>query len=229
MAGILYGVGVGTGNPELITLKALNILKEVDIIAVPKTKNEADSTALNIVKEYISNKQILELIFPMTLDTNKLNEHWEKSTNIITNLLDQNKNIAFITLGDPTIYSTYMYLNNKITNLGYKTVIIPGITSFCSAAAVLNTSLAENNENIAIVSDIDNLELTLQQFDTIILMKFKNNFNIIKNLLIKKNLYSKTIIVEKCTMENQKIHTNIKDINSDDLSYFSIMIIKKVI
>lgn len=228
--GLLYGVGVGPGDSELITLKAVRILKEVDIIAVPKSKYESNSTAFDIVKDYIENKKIIELIFPMSFDKEELYKSWQVSADIVMKSLDLGKNIAFITLGDPTIYSTFMYLNKIIVSSGYKTIIIPGITSFCACAAETGINLGENNDSIIIIpsaSDIGDLEKKLDSFQTVILMKFRKNFEEIKKFLKAKDLIKNTVIVEKCTMTDQKVYRDIENLNKDKLEYFSTMIINK--
>lgn len=228
--GLLYGVGVGPGDSELITLKAIRILKEVDIIAVPKSKYESNGTAFNIAKDYIENKTIIELIFPMSFNKEELYKSWQVSAQTVMDLLDLGKDIAFITLGDPTIYSTFMYLNKIITDSGYKTIIVSGITSFCACAAEANLNLGENNDSIVIIpsaSNIDDLETKLDSFETIILMKFRKNFEQIKKLLKVKDLIKNTVIVEKCTMKDQRIYRDIESLEEDKLEYFSTMIINK--
>lgn len=227
--GVLYGIGVGPGDPELLTLKAIKILKAVDIIAVPKSKSDKDSVALNIVKDYIDNKPIIELVFPMIFDKEKLNSDWNKAADLVTTYLANNQNVAFITLGDPTIYSTFIYLNKLVINKGYKTLIIPGIPSFCACSAEAMISLAENNESISIIpsaSNMNELITKINEFDTVILMKFRKNFNQIKDI-VSENKSIHAIIVENCTMNSQKIYRDIQKIHEADLSYFSTMIITK--
>lgn len=228
--GTLYGISIGPGDYDLITLKAHKILNSVDIIAVPKSDTNSNSIALSIIENHIQDKKMLELIFPMSCDTELLNKNWNESAKKIINLLDNNKNVAFITLGDISIYSTFTYINKIISNLGYKVVIVPGVTSFCASAAQAKISLAENNDSIIIIPtaiNVEQLEQSINSFDTIILMKFKKNFGQIKNLLKSKGLKNNTIVVEKCCMEDEKIYTDIDKISS--LNYLSTMIIKKVI
>lgn len=227
--GVLYGIGVGPGDSELLTLKAIKILKAVDIIAVPKSKSDKDSVALNIVKDYINNKPIIELVFPMIFDKENLNSDWNKAADLVTAYLANNQNVAFITLGDPTIYSTFIYLNKLVINKGYKTLIIPGIPSFCACSAEAMISLAENNETISIIpsaSNMNELITKINELDTVVLMKFRKNFNQIKDIL-SENKSIHAIIVENCTMNSQKIYRDIQKIHESDLGYFSTMIITK--
>lgn len=228
--GTLYGISVGPGDYDLITLKAHKILNSVDIIAVPKSDTNSNSIALSIIENHIQGKEILELIFPMSCDTELLNKSWNEAAKKIINLLDNNKDVAFITLGDISIYSTFTYINKIISNLGYKVVIVPGVTSFCASASQAQISLAENNDSIIIIPtaiNAEQLEHNINNFDTVILMKFRKNFEQIKNLLKSKGLKNNAIVVEKCCMKDEKIYTDIDKINS--LNYLSTMIIKKVI
>ncbi len=226
--GTLYGVSLGPGSYDLITLRAEKILNLVDTIAVPKSKSDSQSNAFNIIKNHIHNKKILELIFPMSFDKKLLSNSWNESAKKIIHLLEDNKDVAFIALGDISIYSTFTYINNIISDLGYNTVIVPGVTSFCAASAAAKINLGENNDSIIVIptaKNINELEKNIDDFKTVVLMKFNKNFNQIKELLEAKGLTNKTVIVEKCCMEDEKIYTNINEIK--DLNYFSIMIIKR--
>lgn len=228
--GILYGIGVGPGDSELITLKAINILKNVDIVAVPKTSDNSKSVALSIVQNYIDGKDILELVFPMSNDRDILNRSWNKISESIISELNRGRDVAFITLGDPTIYSTFMYIYKKISDLGYKTDIIPGITSFCACSAATGTNLTPKGGSIAVIpsiKDSNELHQILQNFDTVVVMKFYKDFEHIKSILKDMNLNKNTIVVEKCTMDSQKIYTDIDEIQIDTLKYFSTMIISR--
>lgn len=127
--GLLYGVGIGPGDSELLTLKALKILKENRVLAVPQTKGE-NNTALDIVSQVldISDKEILYINFPMTTDKELLKESHKKSAQLISSYLNKGENVVFISLGDISIYSTFGYINSIIKDMGYKTVMIPGNT-----------------------------------------------------------------------------------------------------
>lgn len=231
MKGKLYGIGIGPGDPELITLKAKRILNQVDLIAVPKTASEKASQALTIAAAVLeSEKEILELLFPMSFDEKVLEESWKVAINQICENLDAGKTVAFITLGDPMIYSTYIYLHKVLKQEGYETEIIPGITSFCASAARTGISIGENKETIAIVPsayECDTLDTILDTFDNIVLMKVSKNLDKLKERLKAKDLLDKAVLVSKCGLPDELIEFDINKLDGNKLSYFTTMIIKK--
>mgnify|MGYP000211769030 CR=1 FL=1 len=132
--GILYGVGVGPGDPELITRKAQRIIAQAAVLAVPD-KGSGEKTALTIAGELAEGKEILLCDAPMVRDEAALDAAYEANADRVCALLDGGKDVAFLTLGDPTVYSTYLYLHRKVTARGYEAEIIPGVPSFCAVAA----------------------------------------------------------------------------------------------
>ena len=149
--GTLYGLGVGPGDPELLTLKAVRLLREADVIAAPD-KGSGEKTALTIVKDYIQGKPLLPCVTPMVRDQKVLDATHDQIADSICALLEEGKNVAFITLGDPTVYSTYMYVHRRVLERGYEAVLVPGVPSFCAAAARLGRSLTEMDLPVHIVS-----------------------------------------------------------------------------
>ena len=151
--GILYGVGVGPGDPELMTIKALNIIKNNDIIFVPGSSKE-QSVAYGIVKKILpelENKAVSAVSVPMTKDKESLKKsHFEISQSIRTHL-DEGENVVFLTLGDPGIYSTFSYIKNILAQDGYEIITVPGVMSITAVAARLNVSLAEWDEKVHII------------------------------------------------------------------------------
>ena len=229
--GKLYGIGVGPGDPELLTLKAKRILKTVDYIAIPKTASDRDSVALSIVEGVLETKKdVIELLFPMSFDSEILESSWSKSVSEVKALLDDGRDVAFITLGDPTVYSTYIYIHKEIKNLGYDTEIIPGITSFCASAARLGISLAENRESFAVVPsayECENLETILENFDNVVLMKVSRNISGLKDKLAEMGLADKVVLVSKCGFEDEMIEYDLEKASGNKLSYFTTMIVKR--
>jgi precorrin-2/cobalt-factor-2 C20-methyltransferase len=231
MKGKLYGIGVGPGDPELMTIKAKRILENADYIAIPKTSTEKASQALTIAEGVLeSRKELLELLFPMSFDEKILEESWKTAMVQVREKLDSGKDIAFITLGDPTVYSTYMYLHKVLKHEGYETEIVPGITSFCASAARAGISLGENKETIAVVPsayECENLGDILDGFDNIVLMKVSKNLSKLKEELKVKGLLDKTVLVSKCGLSDEIIEFDLDKFAGDKLSYFTTMIIKK--
>ena len=223
--GKLYGVGVGPGDKELLTLKALRILQESDVIAVPAMKS-GEKTAFSIVKDYIGNKPVIDCTMPMNKDFVRLKENYERIADIIENELKKGNKVAFITLGDPSVYSTYMQINSIIIKRGYETEIIPGITSFCAAAAKLNMSLCERDEPLVILpASYKDIKEGLKFKGNKVLMKANKEFSNVRDILIDEGLIDESIMIERCTMENEKIHKNLNDVD-EDASYFSVIIVK---
>ncbi len=229
MSGILYGIGIGPGDAELITIKAIKTIKQCDIIAIPRS-GEGERIALNITRAAvpdIDEKTIIELHMPMTRDRKHLRECHEKAAEIIIGHLDNGEDVAFLTLGDPTIYSTYIYVHKIVKEKGYDPVIISGVPSFCAVAAALSDSLTEASQPLHIIpGSYATMEPNLNLEGTKVLMKTGRSFLNVKAILKKKNLLSKTQMVQNCGMPNEKIYYNLEN-TDDDAGYFSILVVKK--
>lgn len=239
MMGVLYAIGVGPGDPELLTLKAVKILNEISCLFVPKGREEGSSLALSIIEKTIdlSKKEIIEVHFPMIktkqqgLKNSDLDNKWAEAVKNILNKLTNGINVAFITLGDPTIYSTFFYLYDKLLELEphLNIEIIPGISSINASSAKAKLSLGLADEKIALLpaNYIDNLKETLEKFDTVVLMKVNKVFENIMHTLNEMNLINKAVYISKVGMEDEKIFSNIRDVKKEDINYFSMVIIKK--
>ena len=176
MKGKLYGIGVGPGDPELLTLKAKRILEAADVIAVPVKEAGEKSTALEIIRPVVclEHKELLEVVFRMARDKEERKRCREAAGKQLTDILDTGKTVAMITLGDVAVYSTYMYVNQYVAERGYETEIIPGIPSFCSGAAAAGLPLMEGNESLVIVPSVrvgKALEDAIAGFDNVVVMK----------------------------------------------------------
>lgn len=224
MAGKFISVGLGPGDSELLTIKAIKAIKNSDIIGVP-VSGASKNIALEIAEEYLEGKEILYLDMPMTRDKEILDKSHEEATKIIKELLDKEKTIAFLTLGDPCIYSTSMYVHKRIKESGYDTLIVPGITSFSAAGAALDMSLCEGEQGLHIIpGSYGDLEETMSLSGTKIFMKSgKSSEAVIK--IIRESESHKGMIVECASMKNEKIYENLEagKINS----YFSLIIAKE--
>ena len=212
MKGRLYGIGVGPGDPELMTIKAKKTIEASDIVVVPGEKVE-DSIAYRIAKgacEHLDDLNLVALEMPMVKDKEKLNTMHEKAARQIESWLDEGKNVSFLTLGDVTVYSTYMYVHNRVVRDGYDAAIINGITSFTAAAARLNTDLVERSE--------------LSLPGTKVLMKSGKEIEKVREAILASG--QKAMMVENCGMDNEKIYLDAKDI-PDTASYYSLIIVKE--
>lgn len=222
--GILYGIGVGPGDPELMTIKALKTALACDVIAVPN-KNLARCTAFKIAcgaDEAIREKEILTVDMPMTKDPQVLEAAYEAGADKIAALLDQGKSVAFLTLGDPSVYSTYFYLHKKIAARGYTANVIPGVPSFCAAAAALGESLCENSTELHIIPGTYNPAEGLDYKGTRVIMK--NNLKETKAALAERGLSA--ALVENCGMDTQRIVPAGQEL-PEESGYFTLLIVKE--
>ena len=226
MAGKLYGIGVGPGDPELMTIKAVKILKECDVIAVPgKVPEEtvAYRIAVQVCPE-IEKKRLIGIYMPMTKDKTMLEESHEAGVRMLREQLDAGKKTAFMTLGDPTVYSTYLYLHNQIRSAGYEAEIISGVPSFCAAAAKLHMSIGEKDEQIHVIPASYQMEEALDLPGTKILMKAGKKLPAVKKLLQDRN--AEAVMVENCGMENERIYCETNQI-PEDASYYTLLFVKE--
>lgn len=209
--GKLIGIGVGPGDTELLTLKAAKVLETVPVIFSPKSSKEKESIALSIVKPILEKRKdykrlmLVEPIFPMIEDKDELEKIWTSASEMIAQYLDSGRDVAFITLGDTSIFSTYSYVQKKLIDR-YEIETIPGITSFTACAAARNKALVEQNDVLTIVPKIDDrLETILDYSDSIVLMKASRNTSTLEKAIEEnerpKDIYS----VQNCTRENEKI------------------------
>lgn len=231
MIGKFYGIGVGPGDPELITIKAVKILEKIDIVICPKSKKESKSVALSIAEGYLNKKaEILKLEFPMTYDEEKLNITWERNSKIILDLLGKGKNIAFLTIGDPMVYSTYMYLLPFLKKKDINIETIPGITSFCASANKVNIPLASQEETLSIIplrKNISEFEKVVDDYDNLIVMKPSTEHKRLAEILEDRNLEDKFVLVSKCGTNEENISYDIDDLKNKKVPYLSTLIIKK--
>lgn len=226
MKAIFYGVGVGPGDPELLTIKAVRIINECEILAVPgKTKD--DSVAYGIALAAIpgiAQKETICIHMPMTKDEKKLKESHENGAAQIIRLLEQGRSVAFLTLGDPTIYSTYLYLQKLVQEAGYETAIISGIASFLAAGAVLDTGLVEKDQQLHVIPSSYEIEDALKLTGTKVLMKAGKKMPLVKEAVacMDADIY----MVENCGMEGERICQGADEI-PDDAGYYSLIIVKE--
>lgn len=225
MKATFYGVGVGPGDPELLTLKAVRIIEECEVLAVPgRTKEDsvAYGIALAAVPE-ITQKETICIHMPMTKDEKKLKESHEAGAEQMIRLLEQGRSVAFLTLGDPTIYSTYLYLQKLVQEAGYETEIISGIASFLAVGAALNIGLVENDEQLHIIPSSYEVKEALQLPGTKVLMKAGKKMPLVKEAVAQMN--ADIYMVENCGMEGERICRGAEEI-PEDTGYYSLIIVK---
>ncbi len=238
MAGKLYVIGVGPGDPELLTLKAVRILREVSCIVVPKGREGGSSLALSIVRQTLplDGKEIIEAYFPMkktvrNAEATGLDAKWNETVETVSRVLKKGIDTAFITIGDPALYSTFFYLYDRLLELdpSMNIEMIPGISSVTAAAARARLSLGLGNERIAILpaNYAGSLEATLEEFDTVVLMKVHTVFDTIMKTLEGMDLAEKATYISRAGREDELIVRDIRQVKAEDLNYFSLVIVRK--
>lgn len=222
--GMLYGVGVGPGDPELLTLKGARILEQADVVAVPD-KGAGEKTALNIVAGYIKGKTILNCPTPMVRDKERLDQAYTEIADQVCALLDQGKTVAFITLGDPTVYSTYIYVHKKVLTRGYRAELVPGVPSFCAVAARLGTALCEGSQRLLIVPASHEAGDTMQVKANKVFMKAGRAIGELREELRVNGLLEQASMVSNCGMEGERVYEHFADLE-DGSGYFSVVLVK---
>ena len=225
MRGIAYGVGVGPGDPELMTLKAVKLIKENDVIAVPGNVPQealAYKIAAGAVPE-IADKELVPIYMPMVKDREKIDAAHKEGAALIESYLDQGKNVVYITLGDSTVYCTFSYLQHILEADGYQVELVSGIPSFCAAAARLGISLTEWDEILHIVPGVHSIQEVEELKGNCVLMKSASHMKEVKEELAKTGRDVKA--AENCTLENEKLYNSLEEI-PDDAGYFTLIIAK---
>lgn len=231
-AGTLYGIGVGPGDPELITMKALKVLQRVPhIFASCSSKNDY-SLALNIVSQHLNGSAIEHLPFPMTSDREALQAAWEANARRVLEVLQSGQDAAFITLGDPLTYSTYGYLLKTIKALApeARVVTIPGITSYNAAAAMANLPLAEGEESFCLVSGAhggQRFRETAAASDTMVMLKTYRHFDNICETLEDLELLDRSVCISLCGLDGEAVVHDLKSLKGKKMPYLSLVIVKK--
>jgi len=229
--GVFYGVGVGPGDPELLTLKAVRVLQGIDAVAVPRAGAEKESLAYAIAREFIPvQARVLELVFPMTRETRRLEQGWKEAAARIQALLEQGKNTAFLTVGDPMLYSTYIYIFQRIQEAGYSVETVPGIPSFCAAAAAAGFPLAEGDDRLALVPWNREQALqgeALQPFSSLALLKVSSDLEGIIETLAETGFLQRSMLVSRCGHEDERIVTDLASLKGSAVPYFSLILARK--
>lgn len=231
--GKLYGIGVGPGDPELVTVKGARLLGQCGHVFVPKARTAAESQALSIAHRFLaSHTQVHELVFPMTSDQEELSQRWLASAGEIITVLKGGEDACFLTLGDPLLYSTYIYLLRAVrAQLPEASVVtVPGITAFSAAAALTEFPVGERKEPVTIIptaDDLENVRQSLVTGGTVILMKIGRRLGEILDLLEEAGMIDRSIFVSHAGMDNQRVETDLRRLREEgsDAGYLSIILV----
>ncbi len=228
MKGKLWSVGIGPGDPELLTLKSVRLLKECDVVAIAEGDNGI-LTAKSIVSQVIDldQKEQLMVYMPMTKDMAKMDAAHRKGADDIEALLDAGKNVVFITLGCPTVYATCIYVHKLVLQDGYEAELVAGVTSICAVAARLNTSLCERSEPLIILpGSYKESTKFLDGPGNKVLMKSASEIGRVRDELRERGLIKYSGMVERCGLPGEKVYTDLEQIDPKS-SYFSVILVKE--
>lgn len=211
MSGTFYGVGVGPGDPELITLKAMKIIQVADVIVAPITEKNQHSLALQIAAPFIAEQsKVLKLTFPMLDDQQELAAAWQENVELISTEIMAGNNVVFLTLGDPLLYSTYIPMLKLLEGKEFKIITIPGINAFTAISSQLNYPLTEGSDILTIIpamADTAKMEQVLAYSDCAVFMKLSGQFSRVYNLLDKHQRLQSSVMVSRCGLHGTIVET----------------------
>jgi len=237
----LICIGCGPGDPDLLTVKAVNAIKNADIIACPISKEGKPSMALSVVSSILDkskNQEIINLVFPMTKDKDVLETTWERNSKILADKVLSGKKVVYLTVGDPYLYSTWIYLHKKIETKypQIKITVIPGIVSMFTFASKVGISLGEGAEKISIVPscyDLSKVKELAKNSDTMVFLKDGRYFDQVIELLKEAGFSDDSIfaIGQDLDTEHEIVRKlTLGQVTKDTMTtkYFSIMVVKRV-
>ena len=232
--GKFYGVGVGTGDPEHLTLKAIHTIRSVSVICAPRVVGSQESFVLSIVQEFIDDRrqEILLARLPQTSDSNELIEALEESIEQIRERLLGENDVAFLTLGDPMIYSLYPYFRERLFQKlpQLESSVVPGISSVSLSAARTGIELASGSERLAIVplaSNMQHIETLLISFDVVVFLKVNRDFDDFVALLTRMGIENSAVLISQCGTQHETIVRSITSLRGSQLDYLSLVIVAK--
>jgi precorrin-2/cobalt-factor-2 C20-methyltransferase len=233
--GTLYGIGVGPGDPEWITVKGARALGACRQVFVPRSSEGAESVALRIARGYLRPDAVVhELLFPMTTDRGQLHESWQAAARQVLQPLEAGEDCCFLTLGDALFYSTYIFLLDELRRLRPELpiVTIPGVTAFSAAAAITNTPVGRQKQLLTIVpasDDLGQLAAALDRGGTVVLMKIGHRLQAVLDLLEGRGLTGRAVFVAHAGMSNQLVETDLARLRGlpEQAGYLSLMIIQE--
>jgi precorrin-2/cobalt-factor-2 C20-methyltransferase len=232
--GRLYGVGVGPGDPELVTVKARRILSEVAVIFVPKKTEQSESIAESIIANLSLGiePKIVGMVLPMLRDEEQLQGYWNQAADTIWRYLKDGEDCAFVNVGDPLLYGTFVHILEAVKNSHpeVEVEVIPGVSSINAAAARALVPLATGDERIAIISGNEEdrvIRETLKNFDTVVFMKMNNMFDRLLAILKELGLLEKCVYIRRCTTQDEEIIRDIGRLKGEKVDYFSLLIVRK--
>jgi precorrin-2/cobalt-factor-2 C20-methyltransferase len=233
--GTLFGVGVGPGAPDLLTLRAVSVLESADVLALPRSSDYGASVAWEIASGKIrarADQERLNLTFPMSKDPSVVRPHVERAVTAIGERLCAGRSVAFLTEGDPSLFSTFGYVRDEARAQWpeLNVEVVPGVTSITAVAAARGVPLADGMERVAIVPatyGVPDLVDLFERFDTVVLMKLGDVMPEILAALEKTKLTDRAFFVSKATMAEQRLEADVRKVRGERGGCFSMLVVKK--
>ncbi len=226
MTGTLYGLGVGPGDPELLTLKALRVLTTVPVIAYPSPEH-GDSLARQIVAEHLPGDQIeIAMRMPMVEARFPAQEVYDRATREIGDHLVAGRDAAVLCEGDPFFYGSFLYLFGRMA-MDYRVEVVPGVSSLTACAAALGAPLSARNDVLTIVPATlseDEIDARFERAEAVALVKLGRHFEKVQGILRRRGLIDRAHYIERATMSNQRV-LPIDQVCADEVPYFSMILV----
>lgn len=234
MSARLIAVGIGPGDPELITLKGARLLREAEVVVCPVGDRSDGSIARSIVDPFVDpqRQQLVTQVFPMRRDQVGLEVYWQQAAAQVAGFVAEGKSVVFVTLGDPFLYSTFLYLWQELRQ-GYPEVpveIVSGVSSINAAAALAGLPLGRSDERLAVLPatyEEERLAETLEHFDTVVLMKVHRVFARLRELLTDLGLKERAVYVKRVGLPGEAVFRDLDQVRAEDLDYLSLVIVRK--
>jgi precorrin-2/cobalt-factor-2 C20-methyltransferase len=231
--GTLYGVGIGPGDPELITVRGAKILARCRRVFVPRAPRGEESLALSIARQHIHpESEIIPVVFPMARDKETVREHWAKFVPKVEEVLRTGEDACYLTLGDPLLYSTYVYmlaaLRERLPDA--RVVTVPGVSSFSAAAALAGFPLGQAEKSVSIVPAADDLgtfEQALAGGGTVVLMKVGKKLREVLDVLERTGHIDRAVFVARVGLEGERIETDLRtlEVEKPEIGHMSIILV----
>lgn len=235
----LFCVGCGPGDPELLTVRAVNLIKNAEVIFAPTAREGKPSIALSVVEQYIDRPtKTVSLVFPMVKDRESLRDYWKRNTDEIASAVRSGKKVVYLTVGDPALYSTWIYIHRELKKSygDIEVEIVPGVASMFAIAARAKISLAEGDETVAVVPacyDMERVKKTANACDTVIFLKDGRYFDSVIEMLAQAgfpdnaNIAIAQDVSEEGEILEMKRLSELRGKKGPTEKYFSIMVAKK--
>ncbi|OQY20477.1 MAG: precorrin-2 C(20)-methyltransferase [Desulfobacteraceae bacterium 4572_35.1] len=231
MSGMFYAVGVGPGDPELLTLKAVRSLQQAAVIYIPTSPLSRQSWLADVVQSYAAENCIVHTVkFSLGINSQQRQDHWQQVAGVIIDEIKQGKDVAFVTLGDPLLYSVSIYLLRALRQQWYEipVTVIPGVSAYAHAAALTEFAVGEGDQSVTIlptVMDRDSLRAAIKKGGTLVLMKIGKRLAQILDLLVEFNLLEHAVFVARAGLPDQRIETDLTRLQEADPSAGNLAII----